>query len=102
MPYILVLQWPGASMSDYDELINLEDQLEGVLSAGHSVDGHDFGSGEMNIFVETDDPAAAFAQVAAALGGSPRWADVRAAYRDATGEDYDILWLPTLREFSVS
>jgi hypothetical protein len=79
----------------------LEDQLESRLGHHSSVDGHDFGSGEMNIFVETQDPAGAFADVVAAFGGSPRWADLRAAYREATGEDYEILWPQTLTEFSV-
>ncbi|MEO6532156.1 MAG: hypothetical protein ABIO06_01130 [Pseudolysinimonas sp.] len=102
MRYILVLQWPGSSESDYEALIEMEDQLERRLAAHSRVDGHDFGSGEMNIFVETDDPAGAFADVVAALGRDPRWADLRAAYREATGEDYEILWPQTLREFSVA
>ena len=101
MQYVLVLQWPGSSESDFEALIEMEDQLESGL-AGHSfVDGHDFGSGEMNIFVETDDPASAFADAAAALGSSPRWTDLRAAYRAEAGEDYEIMWPETLREFSV-
>jgi hypothetical protein len=100
--YILVLQWSGSSESDYDALIGIEDQLESALLAHGSVDGHDFGSGEMNIFLETDDPARAFADVAAALVGHPRWADLRAAYRAATGDHYEILWPQTLREFSVA
>jgi hypothetical protein len=75
--------------------------MDSALAANSSVDGHDFGSGEMSIFLETDDPAASFADVAAILGDSPRWADLRAAYREATGEDYEILWPPTLGRFSV-
>lgn len=100
--YFLVLQWPASSQSDYDALIDMEDQLESTLTTSTSVDGHDFGSGEMNIFLLTEDPAASFADVAAALGASPRWADLRAAYREASGEDYEILWPPTLRGFSVT
>jgi len=54
--YILVLQWPADSEADFDALISVEDQVETALGPYASVDGHDFGSGEMNIFVETDQP----------------------------------------------
>jgi len=100
--YILVLQWPGSSESDYSALIDMEDQLEGGLAAHGSLDGHDFGSGEMNIFVETEDPAEAFARVAIVLGDNSRWADLRVGYRVAAGETYEVLWPPTLRDFSVT
>ena len=91
MEYILVLQWPGSSSDDYDELIGMESELERSLSKIASVDGHDFGSGEMNIYVDTNRPSRAFDEVAAILDCWPRWAEVRAAYRTATGEDYTVL-----------
>ena len=101
MRYILVLQWPGSSAADYDALVEMEDLLESALGDLASVDGHDFGSGEMNIFLETDRPVDAFSEVAAVLGNGPRWVDVRAAYRDATGERYEVLWPEALEQFSV-
>jgi hypothetical protein len=61
MQFILVLQWPAASLDDYDALIAMEDTLEGALAQGNGVvDGHDFGSGEMNIAIHTDAPLEAF------------------------------------------
>lgn len=103
MQYILVLQWSATSEADYDALIAMEDVLEGSLASAHGfVDGHDFGSGEMNIFVHTDLPLEAFANAAASLGADPRWADVRAAYRSAEGDRYEVLWPQTLQEFSVT
>jgi hypothetical protein len=79
----------------------MEDELERSFSESAIVDGHDFGSGEMNIFIETDEPARAFAEVQAALSQAPRWADVRAAHREATGDTYTVLWPVGLTEFRV-
>jgi hypothetical protein len=99
--YILVLQWPGDSEADFDALISMEEQVENALGRYASVDGHDFGSGEMNIFVETDRPTEAFADAANALREGLRWGDLRAAYREARGGPYEILWPRSLRRFSV-
>jgi hypothetical protein len=101
MRYILVLQWPTGSETDFHELVSMEEMLNGALGRYAAVDGHDFGSGEMNIFIETDQPAKAFADVESALRESPRWGDLRAAYREALGDVYQILWPQSLREFSV-
>lgn len=103
MEFILVLQWSAASEADYDALISMEDSLESDLDEAHGyVDGHDFGSGEMNLFVHTDLPLDAFRDAQAVLGSDPRWAAVRAAYRSAEGDDYTIIWPATLQDFSVS
>jgi hypothetical protein len=79
----------------------MEEQLGAALGRYASVDGHDFGSGEMNIFVATERPAEAFADVTNALRDGPRWGDLRAAYREAQGGTYEILWPEGLRKFSV-
>lgn len=103
MKFILVLQWPAASEADYDALISMEDRLEADLDEAHGyVDGHDFGSGEMNLFIHTNFPLDAFGDAQAALDPDPRWATVRAAYRLTDGDDYTVIWPPTLQEFSVS
>lgn len=101
MRYILVLQWPGDSAADFDALISMEEQVDNALGRYASVDGHDLGSGEMNIFIETDRPAEAFADAANALREGPRWDGLRAAYREARGGPYEILWPPSLRTFSL-
>ena len=101
MQYLLVLQWPGDSKADFDALISMEEQVGAALGRYASVDGHDFGSGEMNIFIETDRPTEAFADAASALRGDPRWGDLRAAYRETRGGHYEVLWPQNLRKFSV-
>jgi len=103
MEFILVLQWPATVATDYDTLISVEDRLESGLDDAYGyVDGHDFGSGQMNIFVHTDLPIDAFRNAEAALRGDPGWAMVRAAYRPIDGGDYTVVWPETLQEFSVS
>lgn len=103
MKYILVLQWSAVAEADYDALIAMEDRLEaGLDGAIGFVDGHDFGSTEMNIFVHTDRPSDAFADVARCLGADPRWAQVRAVFRPTEGDRYEVVWPDTLEEFSVT
>jgi hypothetical protein len=99
--YLLVLQWPGDSKADFDALISMQEQAGTALGRYASVDGHDFGSGEMNIFIETDRPTEAFADAASALRGDPRWGDLRAAYRETRGGPYEVLWPQRLQKFSV-
>lgn len=91
--YILVLQWPATSEGDFDALISTEDLLQSdLLDAYGVVDGHDFGAGEMNIFIQTDRPLEAFQHAMTSLGTDPRWASVRAAYRSAGEERYVVVW----------
>ena len=103
MKYVLVLQWSASSEADYDALVAMEGTLEsGLDEANGFVDGHDFGSHEMNIFVHTDRPSDAFSDAARSLGADPRWPQVRAAFRPAGQDRYEILWPDTLKNFSVS
>ena len=55
MRYQLVLQFAAAMLSDYDALVALESQLIGVLG-NSAINGHDLGSGQANIFIDTTDP----------------------------------------------
>lgn len=103
MTYQLVLQWTTELEDGYDELIAMETSLEGAIPAAvGDVDGHDLGSGEMNLFVDTDDPQGAFRAASSALGGNPRWAAVRAGYGAVDGDDYTVLWPPALEQFRVA
>ena len=103
MRYQLVLQFRGDTLSDYDQMIALEDRL--IEDLGHSadVDGHDCGSGETNIFIFTSDPAATFWRVRHTLKQEGRLDAVTAACREATGEQFTVLWPEgSAQEFRVA
>jgi len=84
--YQLVLQFPITDTSglDFDRLTRLESELDGANGL-YEVDGNDIGSGEMNIFLLTDEPDEAFNAVKLRIPTACRW---RAAYRDQNGDDF--------------
>lgn len=91
MEYQLVLQLPADNNTDYDLLVEIGSHLETDLSNEHYVDGHDFGSGQMNIFIHTNSPELAFTeskQVLSKLGV----VEFKAAYRKLEAEEYTWLW----------
>ncbi len=100
MRYQLILQFPE-DMMNYDSLIEMEDRLIGELDDEADVDGHDIGSGEINLFILTDNPKATFAKAEKVVNHEFA-KELKAAYREADGEEYVILWPPSLREFSVA
>ena len=91
MKYQLVLQFDASNTADFDQLIEIEDMLENKLGNLHEVDGHDFGSGEMNIFIHTNDPKAAFELAKHSLSAS-ELTTMKAAFRKLDGETYQVLW----------
>jgi hypothetical protein len=52
MKYQLIVQWPAYSVKDYDEMICFEEALINHMGGLALLDGHDAGSGEMNIFAD--------------------------------------------------
>ena len=101
MNYQLVLQFSASSMAEFDRLVSLETKLLETLDDTAVVDGHDFGSGTFNIFVLTNEPTATFTQAHQVILDEAIPNELRSAYREATGEDYVILWPSALTEFSV-
>jgi len=102
MKYQLVLQFPyDGSAAAYDRLMALEDAaIEGIGDKG-IIDGHDYGSGEMNLFVHTNDPSEAFS-VLKRLFGPNEEAQVRAGYRDFEEDTYTPIFPTSLKHFSVT
>lgn len=88
----LVVQFPAVAFPDFDALVHFEDMLIDALSDRHNVDGHDFGSGEVNFFVFTDNPIAAVTEIRDGTGSWLVRPDARAAARLVDGEDYELLW----------
>lgn len=102
MRYQLVLQFAANSADDFDQLVSFEERLVQELGSVATVDGHDFGRSEFNIFVLTDAPAMTFEKAHRLVATQGLRYDLRAAYRELTGESYVILWPSTLNEFTVS
>jgi hypothetical protein len=104
MRYQLVLQWFSTlALEEFDGLIEVENLLLEKLHEQHAVDGHDAGSGEMNIFILTDDPRLCFEEVKAICESRNDWQSVRVAYREISqNEKYVILFPAYLTEFSVT
>ena len=93
MRFQVVLQWPAHSLDDYAEMVGgVEELLIAKLSAQNEVDGHDFGVGETNIFVLTDDPRRAFEEIKSILSGHSLWPGALIAYRHMDGTEYHVLW----------
>ena len=102
MRYQLVLQFEANTMDDFDQLVILEDKLIDELGNVATVDGHDFGSGEFNIFVLTDEPPTAFSAAHRVVINHGVQNVMRAAYRELVADDYVILWPPSLPKFTVA
>jgi len=102
MQYQLVLQFPATTVDEWDELIAFEETLTHLFGESASVDGHDFGSGEFNLFILTDHPKAVFQQSRKALEKSQPTRSFKAAYRNLDVEDYVTLWPKGLKEFKVA
>ncbi len=101
MKYQLVIQLPDELYDDIDAIADMEDKMdESFVDA--EVDGHDIGSGEINIFIHTNNPVATFKVVKNVLENEAiNFKYVKIAYREISGEDYIILWPKDLTKFKV-
>jgi len=102
MRYQLVLQFRAESVQEFDELIVLEDLLIENLPGNSEVDGHDFGSGEFNIFILTDQPKESFDAVEKTIEHYHPPQTLKAAYRELGQDNFVALWPPSLREFKIA
>ncbi len=90
--YQLVLQFPCSTQTDYDSMIAIEGQLIAELGNRALVDGHDAGSGEMNIFIHTNDPKRIFDGLRMSRSSDPMFFQMRAAFRDLKSNKFTVLW----------
>jgi hypothetical protein len=99
----LVLQFKTGEDSDsFDRLIRFEEELITIIGETAEVDGHDFGSGEMNIFILTDDPIVTFTLTQKTIDSVRPTGKMKAAYRLLDHEDYVCLWPPELSHFDIA
>lgn len=98
----LVLQFAATDISDFDTLVAFEERLIQHLRPSATVDGHDFGCGEFNIFILTNDPVSSFERSEEVRRSElPDYVPV-VAYRELSGEDYTVLSPPGDTEFRIS
>ncbi len=100
--YQLVLQLSGSSVRDFDAMVLLEDTIRQELGDLGDVDGHDVGSGEMNIFILTTDPVSAFERTRPVVAASAFATRYKAAFRAADGGTYTVLYPPGLGDFQIA
>jgi hypothetical protein len=91
MKYQLVLQFPAASIEDYDALILLENAVLVRLGDLGEVDGHDAGMGKMNLFVHTGSPERAYRAIKALPEFAQLGGDAKVAYRAFDAEVFHVL-----------
>lgn len=101
MKFVLVLQWPASSIKDYDEMILVENALIDGIGDIAEIDGHDAGSGEVNIFLHTNEPRLAFEAAKKTLGSRDFLIGLRAGYRERSGTVYQPIWPSELSSFSL-
>ena len=101
MKYQFVIQLSEKLYGDLDWIADLEDRLdESIVDA--EVDGHDIGSGQVNIFIHCHNPANAF-QVAKNIlaENGVKLENIKAAYREICNDLYIPLWPENLVDFKV-
>jgi hypothetical protein len=101
MEYQIVLQFAATAIADFDRLIVIEEELANSLEGFADVDGNDFGSGEMNIFIIATRPVETFSKIKELMDRRGLLSSLKAAYRKMDEDDFIILWPPTLMEFKV-
>src|SRR6266436_2318660 len=101
MEYLLVFQFPYSSRSDYDLLLSLEEAITESIRGLGTVDGHDIGSGEMNIFLFTEHPKLAFEQIKTIPLIANHISNMKVGYREIDRDEYTPLYPEGLQHFAV-
>jgi hypothetical protein len=101
MNFQLVIQFRSTDRHSLERLHALEDKLAQSLGKGGEVDGHDFGMGECNVFVLTNDPRSAFEHVREHLLREED-ADWKAAFRHVNEESFTVLWPSAETPFEIA
>jgi hypothetical protein len=101
MKFQLVFQLPASSIQDYDEMIGLEEQIESSLGDLGYVDGHDMGSGEVNIFIVTDKPDEIFQHIKPILLAKDLMPKLKVAYREIGKSKFTIIYPLQLVDFKI-
>lgn len=102
MDYELVIKFYRKSLADEGFLATLEADLAPVLGTAARTDGYDVRPKDINLFVQTDDPRAAFRKVKSVLDARGIDRGVSAAYRLVGGAQFTSVYPPRpMRKFTL-
>lgn len=102
MEYQLVIQFEASSTEDFGFFLKFENRLIEKLKDDSEVDGHDFGTAEMNVFVFTNHPDHTVVAVKALASEMYPNRPMKIGYRKLSEDYYAVLWPPGLTEFKIA
>lgn len=101
MKYQLVIQFPEDLYGYLDWIADFEDRLDESITDAE-VDGHDIGSGQINIFIHSNDPVDTFQIIKNILEKEYFILEnIKVAYREIGKDQYIPLWPKNLIDFDV-
>jgi hypothetical protein len=102
MNYQLIIQLQEKLYGNLDWIAEIEDNLDESL-VDAEVDGHDIGSGQVNIFIHTNNPVATFEVAKNILLNEDNSVleHIKVAYRELSTDCYICLWPKDLAEFKI-
>jgi len=104
MKFQLVIQFAANTREEFEDLLELTDSVTNALAGELEtiVDGHDYGLGEFNIFIHTDDPEEVFAKTADFIDRQRPGIPFAAGYRGFDEDTYTVRWPEGAERFAVS
>jgi hypothetical protein len=104
LKFQLVIQFEASTADEFSNFLELTEFVEAGLSDQEEtiVDGHDFGLGEFNIFIHTNQPQSIFELAAQLVDERKPGISFAAGYRDFDEDHYTPLWPPNAKTFSVA
>ena len=101
MKYQLIVQFSEDLYGNLEWIADMEDILAESLPEAE-IDGHDMGSGEVNIFIHTNNPVETFEATKNVLKEQGVvLEDIKIAYKEMYGNIYTCLWPKGLNEFKI-
>ena len=98
-----MLQFPVSTEREFEAIISLETALIAHFATLAEVDGHDAGSGEMNIFIFTDNPTTTFESIRQLVENQQSPPCRAAAFRKIDENEFTIIWpKDSTQKFSVA
>ncbi len=96
----LVIQFPIASMGDFDEMIAAEERMREALKKTADVQNREHNAGECNVYIDTDAPDVD-AQTALQCLPDHMRVEAKAATRPVGESYYKLIWPPGATGFRI-